>query len=117
MKVLISLFLLFGSIYAQNCDSAACGEGTSEECTDALCGAIDPTCVPSADASYCEVDPLIIPGTTLVDVDCETDQDEEKWTVDYIGKSTQWRIIDPCDDKKITFKMEDLTEYEPGKNG
>eukprot|EP01084_Bolivina_argentea_P228849 386406_1 len=112
MKLLISLFLLFGYIYAQDCDyTDVCGESNGKECTDKLCEDIDPDCKASADASYCELDPLIVPGSTLEAADCDDDQDENNWTVEYIGKSTQWRIIDPCDGKKITFKMEDLTEY------
>eukprot|EP01084_Bolivina_argentea_P309113 534640_1 len=50
------------------------------------------------------------PATT--DEPCETDADED-FVVDYIGKSTQFRIYNQCDDKQfLKIKMTDLTEYD-----
>eukprot|EP00483_Globobulimina_turgida_P000263 UN00263 len=45
-------------------------------------------------------------------LDCDTDPSED-WRVDYIGKSTQFRIYNPCDSKQfVKIKMTDLTEYD-----
>jgi hypothetical protein len=54
------------------------------------------------------------PPVTTQAPDCDN-SDLHKWRIDYIGKSTQFRIYDPCDGKFIKFKMEDLTEYDGDK--
>ncbi len=49
---------------------------------------------------------------TTTEEPCETDADED-FRVDYIGKSTQFRIYNQCNDKQfLKIKMTDLTEYD-----
>eukprot|EP01084_Bolivina_argentea_P309116 534645_1 len=50
--------------------------------------------------------------SSTTDIPCDPD-DYDDWRVDYIGKSTQFRIYNPCDDDQfLKIKMTGLTEYD-----
>eukprot|EP00486_Rosalina_sp_Unknown_P002091 CAMPEP_0201567316 /NCGR_PEP_ID=MMETSP0190_2-20130828/7773_1 /ASSEMBLY_ACC=CAM_ASM_000263 /TAXON_ID=37353 /ORGANISM="Rosalina sp." /LENGTH=320 /DNA_ID=CAMNT_0047987167 /DNA_START=133 /DNA_END=1092 /DNA_ORIENTATION=- len=78
-------------------EGGPCIEGMGEECAS----------TPPDDST--------VSSTTTTEEPCD-DSDLSAWTVDYIGKSTQFRIYEPCDGKFIKFKMEDLTEFNGETN-
>eukprot|EP00483_Globobulimina_turgida_P007558 UN07573 len=39
----------------------------------------------------------VVCGVDEDPVDCDDDLEMNDWTVEYIGKSTQFRLYDPCD--------------------
>eukprot|EP00483_Globobulimina_turgida_P008978 UN08996 len=107
MKAILVLSCLWiSSVYS----TSMCDEQIEENCASAIAN----ECCEwlNVDGVYCTAVPCPTgPSVTGVTTDCDNDSDMDDWTVDYIGRSTQFRIYDPCDNKFIKFKMEDLTEY------
>eukprot|EP00484_Ammonia_sp_Unknown_P001906 CAMPEP_0197023832 /NCGR_PEP_ID=MMETSP1384-20130603/4477_1 /TAXON_ID=29189 /ORGANISM="Ammonia sp." /LENGTH=315 /DNA_ID=CAMNT_0042452109 /DNA_START=83 /DNA_END=1030 /DNA_ORIENTATION=+ len=109
LKGLLLLPLLSFKAYAQcpsTADEATCEAGTPADGL-ACCLLMEGFCSGGTVSDGC-VDET--PATTE-EADCDN-SDLNEWRVDYIGKSTQFRIYDPCDTKFIKIKMEDLTEYD-----
>eukprot|EP01084_Bolivina_argentea_P221236 374747_1 len=99
------LFLLFigYTVYGQ-LDECYCVEETPA-CSSIDCPA---DCVVMGEGCY-EGEEV---GSFTTTTECDDDEDVTNWSIDYIGKSTQFRFYDPCDDKFIKIKMEDITEYD-----
>ena len=121
-NIILSTLLILG--ISSNCpdtrDSDVCGGGDPGALQFDCCTIMDGGCSPASGAD-CIID-TEPPATTdsnddntdTTEADCDN-SDLNEWRVDYIGKSTQFRIYDPCDNKFIKFKMEDLTEYDDDK--